>query len=100
MALGRDFLGATGMLAGGDGDGEAFVPGTDTTSLGPEAPEGGLTDPGWYDGYMFSQALTIGGGTFAVQRNIIGELVLGLPRDIDASKGLSWAESQRLGTRS
>ncbi len=95
MLLARDFIGAAGMLAGGDG--EAFVPGTDTKSLGPEKPEGGLMHAGWYDGFMFSQALTIGGGTFAVQRNIIGEWVLGLPREPDATKGLSWAEAQRVG---
>jgi len=93
MALARDFIGANGMLAGGDGN--EFVPGTDTKSLGPEKPEGGLMHPGWYDGFMFSQALTIGGGTFAVQRNIIGERVLGLPHDVDAAKGLTWAEAQR-----
>jgi alkylation response protein AidB-like acyl-CoA dehydrogenase len=93
MSLARDYIGAAGMLAGGDGD--EFVPGTDTKSLGPEKPDGGLMHAGWYDGFMFSQALTIGGGTFAVQRNIIGELVLGLPRDTDATRGLSWAEAQR-----
>jgi len=95
MSLARDYIGAAGMLAGGDGD--EFVPGTDTKSLGPEKPDGGLMHAGWYDGFMFSQALTIGGGTFAVQRNIIGELVLGLPRDTDATRGLSWAEAQRAG---
>ena len=94
MLLARDYIGAGGMLAGGDG--QAFVPGTDTKSLGPDKPEGGLMHAGWYDGFMFSQALTIGGGTFAVQRNIIGEWVLGLPREPDAAKGLSWAEAQRL----
>ena len=97
MALARDCIGANGMLAGGDG-GE-FVPGTDTPSLGPEKPEGGLMHPGWYDGFMFSQALTIGGGTFAVQRNIIGERVLGLPHDVDVAKGLSWADAQRVGAK-
>ena len=35
----------------------------------------------WHYGYLFAPALTIGGGTWAVQRNIIAEWVLGLPRD-------------------
>jgi len=93
MALARDYIGAAGMLAGGDG--QKFVPGTDTKSLGPDKPDGGLMHAGWYDGFMFSQALTIGGGTFAVQRNIIAERVLGLPHDVDVAKGLTWAQAQR-----
>jgi alkylation response protein AidB-like acyl-CoA dehydrogenase len=35
----------------------------------------------WVFGFLFSPALTIGGGTAEVQRNIIAERVLGLPRD-------------------
>jgi alkylation response protein AidB-like acyl-CoA dehydrogenase len=35
----------------------------------------------WAIGFLFSPALTIGGGTAEVQRNIIAERVLGLPRD-------------------
>jgi alkylation response protein AidB-like acyl-CoA dehydrogenase len=34
----------------------------------------------WSWGYLFSRALTIGGGTAQVQRNVIGERLLGLPR--------------------
>jgi alkylation response protein AidB-like acyl-CoA dehydrogenase len=33
----------------------------------------------WSGGYLFARALTIGGGTAEVQRNIIAERVLGLP---------------------
>jgi alkylation response protein AidB-like acyl-CoA dehydrogenase len=94
MALARDLVGASAMLTGGDGS-EAFVPGTDTKGLGPDKPAGGLLHPGWYDGFMFSQALTIGGGTGDVQRNIVAERVLGLPHDVDVAKGLSWSEAQR-----
>jgi alkylation response protein AidB-like acyl-CoA dehydrogenase len=96
MALARDMIGADALLTGGGG--VKFVPGTDTRNLGPGRPEGGgLLNPSWYDGFMFSQALTIGGGTWAVQRNIIGERVLGLPHDIDVTAGLTWAEAQRVG---
>ena len=90
MAVARDAIGASSMLSGGDGS-EPFVPGTDTKGLGPDKPDGGLMHPGWYDGFMFSQALTIGGGTGEVQRNIVAERVLGLPHDADVEQGKSWA---------
>jgi len=36
----------------------------------------------WRHGFLYAQALTIGGGTSVVQRNIIAERVLGLPKDV------------------
>ena len=42
---------------------------------------GEFTQGRWVSNYMYSLAFAIAGGTSNVQRNIIGELVLGLPRD-------------------
>jgi hypothetical protein len=81
------------------GSTDAFVPGTETHALGPGVPPSDLEHPGWYDGFMFSQALTIGGGTGDVQRNIVAERVLGLPHDIDVQAGMTWAEGQRAAAR-
>ncbi len=57
-------------------------------------PFGGDPDL-WAHGFLFAPALTVGGGTGVVQRNIIGERVLGLPHDVDVEQGLSWAEARR-----
>ena len=57
-------------------------------------PFGGDADL-WAHGFLFAPALTVGGGTGVVQRNIIGERVLGLPHDVDVEQGLSWAEARR-----
>jgi 3-oxochol-4-en-24-oyl-CoA dehydrogenase len=74
MGLARDLAGTRGMLQG---------PG-----LVGGHPQGGNTPPGeawpaaiWDYGYLFAPALTIGGGTAQVQRNIIAERTLGLPHD-------------------
>jgi hypothetical protein len=50
----------------------------------------------WGYGYLFSPALTIGGGTGEVQRNIIAERVLGLAHDVDVEEGRTWSESRRV----
>jgi alkylation response protein AidB-like acyl-CoA dehydrogenase len=49
--------------------------------LAGTGPVSGAADPTWSRGFLFSPALTIGGGTAEVQRNIVAEKVLGLPRD-------------------
>src|SRR5207248_1070155 len=61
MQLAKDLAGAHGMLA----------------DKGPFGGPGGE----WARGFLFSAALTIGGGTSEVQRNIIGERILGLPHE-------------------
>jgi alkylation response protein AidB-like acyl-CoA dehydrogenase len=76
MGLAKELAGAAGMLADHGGRG------------GP-----------WPFGFLFSPALTIGGGTGEVQRNVIAERVLGLPRDVDVEAGKGWAEARQAATR-
>jgi alkylation response protein AidB-like acyl-CoA dehydrogenase len=66
-------------------------------------PAGMLTDAGplgappdlWNHGFLFAPALTVGGGTGEVQRNILAERALGLPHEPDVQAGLTWAETRR-----
>jgi alkylation response protein AidB-like acyl-CoA dehydrogenase len=81
MGLGCDMAGAYGMLRGTG----PVLAGRDA-SVGTAVDVGtgrdaGPTDSTWSRGFLFSPALTVGGGTAEVQRNIVAEKVLGLPRD-------------------
>ncbi len=73
--LAKDLAGPAGML----------------TEAGPLGAPAGL----WHYGFLFAPALTVGGGTGEVQRNIVAERALGLPHEPDAQAGLTWAESRR-----
>ncbi len=42
---------------------------------------------GWISQYMYSLGIAVAGGTANIQRNVIGERGLGLPRDAYAQKG-------------
>ena len=75
MDLARDLAGPFGMVSG---------TGPTTSSAPPPSPSARSAQPGdptWSRGFLFAPALTIGGGTAEVQRNIVAEKVLGLPRD-------------------
>ena len=57
----KDLAGPSGMLAGN----------------GPGEVPGGM----WHYGFLFAPALTVGGGTSEVLRNVISERLLGLPKE-------------------
>jgi hypothetical protein len=97
MALAKDVAGTAGMLTGSGpagrlGSGSQNGPTENNFRSAGQFPD---VDPVWHYGYLFSPALTLGGGTFAVQRNIVGEFVLGLPREPNLEAGLTWSEAHR-----
>jgi alkylation response protein AidB-like acyl-CoA dehydrogenase len=49
--------------------------------LGPSATTGDGRAEAWITGLLFSRCLTIAGGTSEIQRNVIAERLLGLPKD-------------------
>jgi alkylation response protein AidB-like acyl-CoA dehydrogenase len=53
-----------------------------------DAPDAGF----WQDMFLMQWSSRIGGGTEDINRNILGERVLGLPREPDVLKGLPWRD--------
>jgi alkylation response protein AidB-like acyl-CoA dehydrogenase len=74
MAVAHDLVGARGML-------QNTSPVLEHPMGGDGAEGSGWPGSLWDYGYLFAPALTIGGGTAEVQRNIIAERTLGLPHD-------------------
>jgi alkylation response protein AidB-like acyl-CoA dehydrogenase len=77
MSLAIDILGLDGQILTGGGAGEEeFIPGIGARTLRPGYPVSALQSS-----FFFSRSETIWGGTAQIQRNIVGERILGLPKE-------------------
>jgi alkylation response protein AidB-like acyl-CoA dehydrogenase len=83
MEMAKDLTGAHGLTDAGPFEALSAQRSTDGSPgsevVAPEETAHAWPPAIWSHGYLFARALTIGGGTAEVQRNIIAERVLGLP---------------------
>jgi alkylation response protein AidB-like acyl-CoA dehydrogenase len=93
MGLAKDLAGPAGMLTVGGVGATGGAGGGGTP--GPAGAFTGSDSGMWHHGFLFAPALTVGGGTGEVQRNIVAERVLGLPHDVDVEQGQTWSGSRR-----
>ncbi len=76
MELAMDVLGMEGQILTADPDREEAVPGYGLRAANPKYPATPLQSS-----FFFSRSETIWGGTAQIQRNIVGERFLGLPKE-------------------
>jgi alkylation response protein AidB-like acyl-CoA dehydrogenase len=76
MELAMDVLGLEGQILTGRVDVEEVVPGYGARHANPRYPASPLQSS-----FFFSRSETIWGGTAQIQRNIVGERFLGLPKE-------------------
>ncbi|HET9692249.1 MAG TPA: acyl-CoA dehydrogenase family protein [Acidimicrobiales bacterium] len=83
--LAVDILGAEALTPSGR------WPSTSFQTDDPGAPNDSAS---WVGSFYVARAGTIYAGTSQVQRNILGEMVLGLPKEPNPVSGMTWREAQ------